>query len=120
MAIFAIKLHRAIRPQQFCLQVSRVIELDRARISAARPQGSKFRMTGGETLDVVHELSRSSHGAKVRMALRAICVSGGCQALVSPMFRVTGGAIGRERLIGMMCGTIVTTAAGLIVSLRAE
>lgn len=120
MAIVAIKVDRTIRPQQFCPQVCRVIELDGAWIKNARPECGKFGMSGAKTLDVVYELSRSAYGEKVRVALRAICVSCGCEALASPMFRVAGGAIWRERLIGMVRGAIMTSAAGLVVRLGAE
>src|SRR4029077_7481829 len=65
-------------------------------------------------------LSWSAHGAQVRVALRAICVGCGRQAPVSPMFRVARGAVGREQLIGMMRGTVMTAAARLIARLGAE
>ena len=120
MAIVAIKLHRAIWPLQLCLHVYRMIELDSAWINTARSQCGKFRMSGAEALDVVRELSRSARGVKVRVALRAIRVGCNRQTPLPPMFRVAGGAIRREHLIGMVRGPIMTSEAGPIARLRAE
>ena len=120
MAIVAIKLHRAIRPQKFCFQMYCVVQLNCAWINRPRPQRGKFRMRRAEAFDVVHELRGSPHRVQVRMALRAICVSRGCQEPVPSMLRVAGRTIGRENLIGMVNGAIVTGAAGLIVRFGAE
>ena len=120
MAIVAIQLHRAIRPQKFCFQMYCVVQLNCARINRPWPQRGKFRMRRAETFDVVHELGGRPHRVQVRMALSAICVRRGCQEPVPSMLCVAGRTIGRENLIGMVHGAVVTGAAGLIVRFGVE
>lgn len=52
MAIAATKLHRPVRPQEICVQMYAMIELDRGGIKAACPDGGEFGMTGIKPINI--------------------------------------------------------------------
>lgn len=91
-----------------------MVELNRSRVAAPRPQHDEFGMIAFKTIDVADKTSGASARRKVRVALRAVRVTRRGQPNRSPMIGVAGGARGRELLRRVMQGTVMARDALLV------
>jgi hypothetical protein len=121
MAIVTRKLHpHVIRPNQTCLKVHRVVQLDATLIFSSITQNSKFWMPMIEACDARHKLRLSVSRFQVGMALRAGLVRHGAKHAPALVLHMTRGARRRERLVRMMCRCVMTSETCLIRDILKE
>src|SRR5579864_8912612 len=121
VAIHALQLHGAVGSLEIPLQVHLVAEIDRSGVGRVpRPHSGEVRMSAIKRRNAAGELRLSIRGLEVPVALSARRVVGGRQSKGALMFDMAGSAGGREGLLGLMHGRVMTGLAGRLGDLCSE
>jgi hypothetical protein len=114
VTIVAIHLHRASGATYRRLQMSVVIEADRARIGLARTKRGKFRVPAVKAGNVRVVQQRSIPSLEIAVTLRAARVGGLGEPVPSAVLHVTGTACRGEGLARSVSRSIVAGEAAVV------
>jgi hypothetical protein len=121
MTIRANHLHSAaVWSQQIRLQMPVVIQLNGPGVTAPSANHCKLRVIAFKAINVARESARTISRRQIRVALRAVRVTGRRKANRSAMIRVAGSARRRKLLRRLMHGSVMTRKALLIGDILAE